>query len=161
SACFRLGPDPRRALGPAAKSAAQTGRTRDRTRPMLQQRQKVLAKAPSTRGPKRTLSNQLTRALDFRTPGVIPPAKTPYLRDALGTKCQKMHLGIARTGIGDMSAHDEYLPLTMIETQLSRSDEFRRNAAACEQLAEHAIYALAKQTFRKLVAQWRRLADLA
>src|SRR5262249_11810315 len=54
SACFRLGPDPRRALGPAAKSAAQTGRTRDRTRPMLQQRQKVLAKAPSTRDPKRT-----------------------------------------------------------------------------------------------------------
>src|SRR5262249_37148253 len=50
-----LGPDPRRALGPAAKSAAQTGRTRDRTRPMLQQRQKVLAKAPSTRDPKRTL----------------------------------------------------------------------------------------------------------
>src|SRR5262249_7017632 len=46
--------DPRRALGPAAKSATQTGRTRDRTRPMLQQRQKVLAKAPSTRDPKRT-----------------------------------------------------------------------------------------------------------
>jgi hypothetical protein len=29
-------------------NAAQTGRTHDRTRPMLQQRQKVLAKAPST-----------------------------------------------------------------------------------------------------------------
>jgi hypothetical protein len=28
-------------------TAAQTGRTHDRTRPMLQQRQKVLAKAPS------------------------------------------------------------------------------------------------------------------
>src|SRR5262249_9928520 len=56
SACFRLGPDPRRALGPAAKSAAQTGRTRDRTRPMLQQRQKVLAKAPSTRDPKQTFA---------------------------------------------------------------------------------------------------------
>jgi hypothetical protein len=28
--------------------AAQTGRTHDRTRPMLQQRQKVLAKAPMT-----------------------------------------------------------------------------------------------------------------
>jgi hypothetical protein len=54
SACFRLGPDPRRALGPAAIRAAQIGRTRDRTRPMLQQRKKVLAKAPSTRDPKRT-----------------------------------------------------------------------------------------------------------
>ncbi len=49
-----LGPDPRRALGPAATPAASTGRTRDRTRPMLQQRQKVLAMAPSTRDPWRT-----------------------------------------------------------------------------------------------------------
>jgi len=32
-------------------TAAQTGRTHDRTRPMLQQRQKVLAKAPSTHDP--------------------------------------------------------------------------------------------------------------
>ena len=54
NACLRLGPDPRRALWPAATSVAQTGRTRDRTRPMLQRRQKVLAKAPSTRDPKRT-----------------------------------------------------------------------------------------------------------
>ena len=37
-------------------TAAQTGRTHDRTRPMLQKRQKVLAKAaPSTHDPKRTL----------------------------------------------------------------------------------------------------------
>ena len=35
----RDGPDPRRALGPAAIRAASTGRTRDRTRPMLQKRQ--------------------------------------------------------------------------------------------------------------------------
>src|SRR5215470_12082427 len=55
NACLRLGPDPRRALWPAASSAAQTGRTHDRTRPMLQMRQKVLAKAaPSTHDPKRT-----------------------------------------------------------------------------------------------------------
>src|SRR5215469_14808647 len=53
SASKRLGPDPRRALGPAATPAASTGRTRDRTRPMLQKRQKVLAKAPSTRDPAR------------------------------------------------------------------------------------------------------------
>src|ERR1041384_5973027 len=33
SACERLGPDPRRALGPAATPAASTGRTRDRTPP--------------------------------------------------------------------------------------------------------------------------------
>ena len=52
-----LGPDPRRALGPAAVHAASTGRTRDRTRPTLQQRQKVLAKAPSTRDPKRKSKN--------------------------------------------------------------------------------------------------------
>jgi|ERR1700676_2604270 transposase len=53
-ASVRLGPDPRRALGPAAIRAASTGRTRDRTRPMLQQRQKALAKAPSTRDPNRS-----------------------------------------------------------------------------------------------------------
>ena len=35
-------------------SAASTGRTRDRTRPMLQIRLKVLARAPSTGDPKRT-----------------------------------------------------------------------------------------------------------
>src|SRR5271155_4546479 len=59
NACFRLGPDPRRALGPAATSAASTGRTRDRTRPMLQQRKKALARAPSTRDPRRTLGRNL------------------------------------------------------------------------------------------------------
>jgi hypothetical protein len=48
---FCLGHDPRRALEPAAIPAASTGRTRDRTRPMLQKRQKVLAMAPSTRDP--------------------------------------------------------------------------------------------------------------
>jgi hypothetical protein len=37
-----LGPDPRRALGPAAIRAASTGRTHDRTRPMLHQRRKAL-----------------------------------------------------------------------------------------------------------------------
>jgi hypothetical protein len=42
-------------------SAASTGRTRDRTRPMLHRRQKVLAKAPSTRDPKRTLAVRLLR----------------------------------------------------------------------------------------------------
>jgi hypothetical protein len=52
---FRLGPDPRIALWPAAKQAAQTGRTHNRTRPMLQQRQKVLANAPSTRDPNRPI----------------------------------------------------------------------------------------------------------
>jgi len=39
-------------------TAVQTGRTHDRTRPMLQQRQKVLAKASSTHDPKRTSATQ-------------------------------------------------------------------------------------------------------
>src|SRR5262249_22704049 len=57
NACLRLGPDPRRALWPAATPVAQTGRTHDRTRPMLQQHQKVLDKAaPSTHDTKRTSS---------------------------------------------------------------------------------------------------------
>src|SRR6266540_4372765 len=54
NACFGLGPDPRRALGPAAIRAASTGRTHDRTRPMLHQRKKALVnEAPSTHDPKR------------------------------------------------------------------------------------------------------------
>src|SRR6516164_9397862 len=49
NARFGLGADPRRALGPAAIRAASTGRTHDRTRPMLHQRKKALVnQAPST-----------------------------------------------------------------------------------------------------------------
>src|SRR5262245_59907736 len=52
NACEGLGPDPRKALGPAAIRAALTGRTHDRTRPMLHQRKKALAnQAPSTHDP--------------------------------------------------------------------------------------------------------------
>ena len=43
NACEGLGPDPRRALGPADTRAASTGRTHDRTRPMLHQRKKLLS----------------------------------------------------------------------------------------------------------------------
>jgi hypothetical protein len=72
SACDRLGSDPRRALGPAATPAAPTGRTRDRTRPMLQNRQKALARAPSTRDPKRTFLRRVRYPglVDFQTGGL-------------------------------------------------------------------------------------------
>src|SRR5262245_32059868 len=67
NACEGLGPDPRRALGPAAIRAALTGRTHDRTRPMLHQRKKALVnQAPSTHDPQRTCSalfNNLVSAL--------------------------------------------------------------------------------------------------
>src|SRR5712671_3620164 len=54
NACFGLGPDPRRALGPAASRAASTGRTHDRTRPMLHPTLKALVnQAPSTHDPQR------------------------------------------------------------------------------------------------------------
>src|SRR5579872_4609994 len=69
SACERLGPNPRRALGPAATPAASIGRTRDRTRPMLQKRQKVLARAPSTRGPEAELGGWRLRP--FTAPQVL------------------------------------------------------------------------------------------
>ena len=64
SACERLGLDRRRALGPAAAPAASTGRTRDRTRPMRQKRQKVLARAPSTRAPQEAMGYACPDALD-------------------------------------------------------------------------------------------------
>jgi hypothetical protein len=70
NACDGLGPDPRRALGPAAIRAASTGRTHDRTRPMLHQRKKALVnQAPSTHDPKRTWIPLKSRsaAVSFRT----------------------------------------------------------------------------------------------
>src|SRR5215813_6358846 len=50
---FELGPDPRRALWPAASPPHKTGRTHDRTRPMLQQLRKFL---PRRRRPHMTQS---------------------------------------------------------------------------------------------------------
>jgi hypothetical protein len=72
NACLRLGPDPRRALGPAAMPAAQTGRTHDRTRPMLHQRQKALVnQAPSTHDPNvwsgRALQDDFVELADVRS----------------------------------------------------------------------------------------------
>ena len=52
--CFRHEPSDDPARMQSFHQHEQTGRTRDRTRPMLQQRQKALAMAPSTRDPKRT-----------------------------------------------------------------------------------------------------------
>jgi hypothetical protein len=79
NAPFRLGPNPRIALGPAAIRAASTGRTRDRTRPMLQQRQKVLARAPSTRDPTRKShpnddnpARTPPQFIDFGVVGAVP-----------------------------------------------------------------------------------------
>src|SRR5262249_29953644 len=63
NACFGLGPDPRRALGPAAIRAASTGRTHDRTRPMRHHGRKTLVnQAPSTHDPKRTLAGSKSRS---------------------------------------------------------------------------------------------------
>src|SRR5690348_10908511 len=51
---FLIGTRSAQSIMASGFTAAQTGRTHDRTRPMLQLRQKVLAKAPSTHDPKRT-----------------------------------------------------------------------------------------------------------
>src|SRR5262249_15728587 len=53
---FLIGTRSAHSIRASGLTAAQTGRTHDRTRPMLQQRQKVLAKAPSTHDPKRTFA---------------------------------------------------------------------------------------------------------
>ena len=59
NACERLGPDPRKALWPAALCAAQTGRTHDRTDQCCSNVKKALAnQAPSTHDPKRTMRGQ-------------------------------------------------------------------------------------------------------
>src|SRR5437763_6027351 len=51
---FLIGTRSAQSIMASGLTAAQTGWTHDRTRPMLQLRQKVLAKAPSTHDPKRT-----------------------------------------------------------------------------------------------------------
>src|SRR5215510_7162828 len=63
---FLIGTRPAQSIMASGFTAAQTGRTHDRTRPMLQLRQKVLAKAPSTHDPKRTLA-----------PPIAEPARPP------------------------------------------------------------------------------------
>jgi hypothetical protein len=55
---FLIGTRSAQSIMASGLTAAQTGRTHDRTRPMLQLRQKVLAKAPSTHDPKRTSTAQ-------------------------------------------------------------------------------------------------------
>ena len=95
SACERLGPDPRRALGPAAIRAAQTGRTHDRTRPMLQQRQKVLAMAPSTREKadivvRRALEDEMC---DFGLDG-LSSGRSPDRLDALVWAVSTLTFGV-------------------------------------------------------------------
>src|SRR5262249_19307294 len=50
-------------------TAAPTGRTHDRTRPVLQQRQKVLAKAASTHDPQETSTRLSGEALAIRGHG--------------------------------------------------------------------------------------------
>src|SRR6516162_8952527 len=60
---FLIGTRSANSIMASGSTAAQTGRTHDRTRPMLQLRQKVLAKAPSTHDPKRTLTGLVAAPL--------------------------------------------------------------------------------------------------
>src|SRR5262249_50078139 len=71
---FLIGTRSAHSIRASGLTAAQTGRTHDRTRPMLQQRQKVLAKAPSTHDPKRICQSHRSmgflprlRAIDLRS----------------------------------------------------------------------------------------------
>src|SRR5262249_863196 len=63
---FLIGTRSAHSIRASGLTAAQTGRTHDRTRPMLQQRQKVLAKAPSTHDPKGTLPGYPTEIIPVR-----------------------------------------------------------------------------------------------
>src|SRR5262249_27402991 len=85
NACEGLGPDLRRALGPAAIRAASTGRTHDRTRPMLHQRKKALVnQAPSTHAAStgrthdrtRPMLHQRKKALVNQAPSTHDPKRT-------------------------------------------------------------------------------------
>src|SRR6516162_9205856 len=78
NACFGLGTDPRRALGRAAVRAASTGRTHDRTRPMLHQRKKLLS---IRRRPHMTQSGRF--CCDARPlPAILPRSMGPEWRNS-------------------------------------------------------------------------------
>src|SRR5262249_34182303 len=75
---FLIGTRSAHSIRASGLTAAQTGRTHDRTRPMLQQRQKVLAKAPSTHDPKRTCGNDIGLGSNSTTePGVVTILRSP------------------------------------------------------------------------------------
>jgi hypothetical protein len=69
---FLIGTRSAQSIRASGFTAAQTGRTHDRTRPMLQLRQKVLAKAPSTHDPKRTSATARNLAIQW---GGVSPAQ--------------------------------------------------------------------------------------
>src|SRR5215475_9026716 len=80
---FLIGTRSAHSIRASGLTAAQTGRTHDRTRPMLQQRQKVLAKAPSTHDPKRTCGLDRHRpALDHKLKSKSYGARRLYGRSA-------------------------------------------------------------------------------
>src|SRR5262245_2412703 len=68
---FLIGTRSAQSIRVSGFTAAQTGRTHDRTRPMLQLRQKVLAKAPSTHDPKRTSGFASMRPLPDQACGLV------------------------------------------------------------------------------------------
>src|SRR6516164_5166244 len=70
-----IGTQSAQSIRASGTSAASTGRTRDRTRPMLQQRQKVLAKAPSTRDRTRPMLQQRQKVL-AKAPSTRDPRRT-------------------------------------------------------------------------------------
>src|SRR5205085_2457770 len=65
---FLIGTRSAQSIMASGFTAAQTGRTHDRTRPMLRLRQKVLAKTPSTRDPKRTFDLRIVAAQNDISP---------------------------------------------------------------------------------------------
>src|SRR5262249_27518658 len=72
NACFGLGPDPRRALGPAAIRAASTGRTHDRTRPMLHHVKKALVNQDKGRVESRSAAGSCVLSLVAARRGLGP-----------------------------------------------------------------------------------------
>jgi hypothetical protein len=142
----RLGPDPRRALGPAAIRAASTGRTRDRTRPILQQRQKVLAMAPSTRDPSRTsptrsslrddgfrsIKGRLTKLLvgpRLISYGAGRPThwrfRRPSRKNTFGTRLQSERTSEGQFGLATQNSVTRRFPLCCISNHRGHCFNFR------------------------------------
>jgi len=89
------------------------------------------------------------------------PMELPFRPRATGTICRKTHCtdwGPHKFGVAGI-AKDRFRTKSGT-TMTSPAEVCRQNAATCEQQAEGATDALAKQTFRNAAEQWLNLAAL-
>jgi len=88
------------------------------------------------------------------------PTELPLRPRATGTICRKTHCTDWAAQVRRSEYAKDRFRTKSGTTMPSRPEVCRQNAATCEQQAERATDALAKQTFRNAAEQWLNLAAL-